>query len=103
MKTKIPEERNQIIHLKLKITTMPMDWFYQYYENDYTIKIYSVPFYPYQNYNEIHCNNRKFNHKIHKNTRPQLTKAILNKKSNFGGIPILGSKVYYRVIKIKAP
>jgi hypothetical protein len=36
-----------------------------------------------------------------KNTRPQVAKAILNKKSNFDGIPILVSKVYYRVITIK--
>jgi hypothetical protein len=37
-----------------------------------------------------------------KNTRPQVAKGIVKKKSNFGGIPILVSKVYYRVITIKA-
>jgi hypothetical protein len=78
-----------------------MNWYYQHYENDYTIKIYSVPFYPYQNSNDIHYRGR--NHKIHKKHKASSGQRNCEKKSPILEVSqYLFPNLYYRVITIKA-
>jgi hypothetical protein len=54
------------------------------------------------NSNDILHRNRKINPEIHMETRKtSITKAILNKKSNAGGVTIPNFKLYYRAITTK--